>query len=173
VNSRPASWRRADDRNVGPSWSRANGSGGGASWSSGGSSRGATTWSSRVAASGRVSSALANSHINGAAAEVSLSRQDLIVLSAQVQAERGPGVEVVASGDGALGALVRTDRPVLLEGRGALNGRSVCAGGGQNAVGRAVRFDGSELAGTAAWVVGPEVLHDLLVVVSNRNTVRW
>jgi len=78
----------------------------------------------------------------------------------------GPGVEVVGGGDGTSGALALADGPVLGEGGGTGDGRSVGAGVLVDVVGGAVGVDGSHV-GTGAWVVATEVLGD---VVLNERT---
>lgn len=61
------------------------------------------------------------------AATVSLRRNDLVIERPQRHSEFGPRFEVVCSGDGSTGALVRTDGEVLVEGLGALDGGFVGA----------------------------------------------
>ena len=82
---------------------------------------------------------------------------------AQLETGTGPGVEVVAHGDGTTGALLLADRPVLVEGGGAIDGRLVVAGGLVDVVGGAVGGDGSETLGTGRRVVGAKVLDDVVL----------
>ena len=64
--------------------------------------------------------------------------------------------------DGAAGAVVGADRPVLLEGRGALDGRSVGALVGVDVVDSTINGDRSLLGGACTGVVGAEVLDDVI-----------
>jgi hypothetical protein len=75
---------------------------------------------------------------------------------AQVQSEAGPCFEVRCGGDGSGGALGLADGPVLLKGRGALDGGLVGAGAHVDVVGSSVAGDGSLLLGAAGGVVGAE-----------------
>ena len=97
--------------------------------------------------------AAADSDAGRAAREVALSGHDLVVVGAQREAGRLPGVEVGRHVDGATGALVDADRPELVEGAGALDGRLVGALGLVDVVDGAVRSDGAELGGTGRGIV--------------------
>jgi len=68
---------------------------------------------------------------------------------------------VRAEVDGAAGAVVGADRPVLLEGRGALDRGLVGAGGLQEGVGGAVDVGGADGAGGRRRVVAAEGLDDV------------
>lgn len=52
---------------------------------------------------------------------VSLSRENLVVVGAELHAGSSPSIEELAGIDGAAGAVVVTDGPVLLEGLGAVD----------------------------------------------------
>jgi hypothetical protein len=57
----------------------------------------------------------------GAAGEVALSGNNLVVVLTELHALGRPSVEVVLHVDGSAGALVLADGPVLLEGLGTLS----------------------------------------------------
>ena len=63
--------------------------------------------------------------------------------------------------DGAAGAVLLADGPVLLEGGGALNGRLVGAGGLEESVGAAVDLGSADGGGGGGRVVGTEGLNDV------------
>lgn len=63
--------------------------------------------------------------------------------------------------DGAAGAVLLADSPVLLEGGGTLNGRLVGASGLEEGVGAAVDVGGANGAGGRGRVVGTEGLDDV------------
>lgn len=65
--------------------------------------------------------------------------------------------------DGAAGALVLADGPVLLEGAGSINGGLVDAGGLGNLVGGAVGGESALVVGVGGWVVGAEVLDNVVL----------
>ena len=69
---------------------------------------------------------------------------------------------MVGDCDGAGRALALADRPELLEGRGALDGRSVGALVGVDVVDSTINGDRSLLGGASAGVVGAEVLDDVV-----------
>jgi hypothetical protein len=81
---------------------------------------------------------------------------------AELHAKAGPSAEVGAHVDGAGRALALADGPELLEGRGALDGRSVGALVGVDVVDAAVDGDRALLGGAGAGVVGAEVLDDVV-----------
>jgi len=103
--------------------------------------------------------------VSASAAAVALSRNDLVVVRAKVEAIASPGVEVGLHVDGAADALVLADRPVLTEGPGAVDGRLVGPGGDVDVVVAAVGGDAAKVLSTRAGVVGSEVL-DLRFVSS-------
>lgn len=82
---------------------------------------------------------------------------------AQLQTSLGPRIEVVAHSDGTTGALLLADRPVLVEGLGAVDGRLVVAGSLVDVVGGAVGGDGAETLGARRRVVGAKVLDDVVL----------
>ena len=104
---------------------------------------------------------LRDSNSSRARALVALSRKNHVVESTKVQAGAGPGVNVRAEVDGAAGAVVGADRPVLLEGRGALDRGLVLAGGLEERVGGAVDVGGADGAGGRRRVVAAEGLDDV------------
>jgi hypothetical protein len=87
----------------------------------------------------------------------------VVVLSAQVHAVGSPGVEVGSDIDGAAGAVVLADGPVLLKGRGAVDGGLVGAGGLEDVVDAAVDGDGALEGGGGGGVVGAEGLDDVVL----------
>ena len=80
-------------------------------------------------------------------------------MGAELQALVGPGLEVRGRIDAAAGALVLADRPVLLEGRGALDGRLVSAGGLEDLVAGTIDLNAAEAGSSRGWVVCPKVLY--------------
>lgn len=96
-------------------------------------------------------------------AEVPLRSDDLVVMSAQLQAELGPRIEVVPNRDGPAGALGRADGPELVEGPGALDGRLVNAGGLVDVVGSAIALHGADERGRAAGVERAVGLDDVVL----------
>lgn len=90
--------------------------------------------------------------VSGSAALVALDGEDLIVVRAKVQAGLRPGVEVVLDGDGAADAVVAADRPVLVEGGGALDAGLVDALGLVDVVCVAVGGDRGDLGGCSVVV---------------------
>lgn len=83
-------------------------------------------------------------------------------MGAEAHAEVGPGVEVRLHVNGATGALVVTNRPVLLESARALNRRLVVALSLQDTVGAAVDIDGTLLLRGRRRVVRAEVLDNVV-----------
>jgi hypothetical protein len=92
---------------------------------------------------------------------VALSSHDHVVESTKVQAGAGPGVNVRAEVDAAAGAVLGAHRPVLLEGRGALDRGLVLAGRLEQRVGAAVDLGGADGAGGRGRVVAAEGLDDV------------
>ncbi len=119
----------------------------------------ATAGVAAIAAAGRA----ADGDAGGAAGEVALGGDDLVVVGAELEAGSGPGVEVGGHVDAATGTLVLADRPVLVEGRGALDRRLVDTLGTVDIVGRAVGGDAAELGGARRGVVRAEVLNDVVL----------
>jgi hypothetical protein len=105
-----------------------------------------------------------------ATAEVALRGHDLVVVLADGQAGSAPGVKVAARLDSTAGALVAADRPVLLEGLGAVDAGGVCARAARNVVGAAVALDGAEALGLRRGVVGAEVLDDVILSKRQRDS---
>lgn len=66
-----------------------------------------------------------NSNGSRARAEVALGGNNLVVVLTQIQTDLSPGIEVSARVDGTTGTLLLANRPVLVEGPGALNGGSI------------------------------------------------
>lgn len=88
-----------------------------------------------------------------AARLVSLSSNNLVVVSAQSHSVLGPSIEVVGHVDGATGTLGGPHRPELGEGGGADDRRRVVASGGIDVVGASVRVHGPSVLATATGVV--------------------
>jgi hypothetical protein len=82
---------------------------------------------------------------------------------AELEALGSPGVEVGLHVDRTAGALVLTNRPVLLKGRGAIDGRLVGTSSLGNLVRRAISGDGALVLGVGRRVVGAEVLNDVVL----------
>ena len=98
-----------------------------------------------------------------AGGEVTLSSHNLVVVLTELEALGRPGIEVGLHIDRTAGALVLTNRPVLLKGRGAINGRLVGTSSLSNLVRRAVRGDSALVLGVGRRVVGTEVLNDVVL----------
>ena len=131
--------------------------------SSGGSGgrRGTATVAATVSTTA-AAAALADGKVRRTSAEVTFNSHDLVVVGAELHAKAGPCAEVSAHVDGAGRALALADRPELLEGRGALDGRCVGALVGVDIVDAAVDGDRALLGGAGAGVVGAEVLDDVV-----------
>jgi hypothetical protein len=84
---------------------------------------------------------------------VALSRHDLVVVLAQVQAVAGPSIEVILHVDAAADTLGGANRPVLLESAGSVDGGLVGTGGDRDIVCAAVGLEAALARGTAAGVV--------------------
>ena len=95
--------------------------------------------------------------------EVTLSGDDLVIVGTQVQAIGLPGVDVVGEGDGSAGTLVAADGPVLLEGGGTNDGWLVGTGGDEEIVDGSIGGNGTSVGSTRRWVVGTEVLNDIVL----------
>ena len=80
----------------------------------------------------------------------------------QTHALTVPVVEMILHIHGALAALVLADRPVLLEGLGAVDGGLLDAGRDADLVVGAVGGEGAALLGVAARVVGAVLLDDVV-----------
>ena len=80
----------------------------------------------------------------------------------QLQTSVGPGIEVVLSSDGATNTAALADGPVLFEGRGALNGRSILTRSLVDLVGGAVALDGAELGSPGGGIVVAVLLNDVV-----------
>jgi len=81
----------------------------------------------------------------------------------QSQTSFSPGIEVVLDGDAAADTVVLADGPVLIEGRGALNGRRVHTSGLVNLIGAAVALDAADLGGAAGGVVVAVTFDDVVL----------
>lgn len=93
-------------------------------------------------------SSLSDGDVGGPAAVVTLRGDNLVVVCTHLETGSSPSAEVVASGDGA-GCTVRlADRPVLVEGGRALNGRLVDTLVEIDVVDRAIGSDGSLVGAT-------------------------
>lgn len=99
-----------------------------------------------------------------AAAEVALRRNDLVVVvTVNVQTSASPGVEVAARLDGAAGALVLADRPVLVESLDAVDARCVVTSALAESIGATVALHGTQVGGIRGGIVGAEVLNDVVL----------
>lgn len=108
--------------------------------------------------------ARSNSHSSRTAAEVTLSSQDHVVEAcSELQTGGGPGVEVGSDIDGSRASLVPSNGPELLEGRSSIDRWLVGSGADQDVVNTAVDCDGSFVGSTGRWVVGTEVLNDVVL----------
>jgi hypothetical protein len=81
----------------------------------------------------------------------------------KLQALGGPSIEVSLHVDRSAGALVLTNRPVLLKGRGAIDRRLVGTGSLRNLVVAAVNVDRTLVLGVGRRVVGTKVLNDIVL----------
>jgi hypothetical protein len=96
-------------------------------------------------------------------AEVTLGSHNLVVVLTELHALAGPRIEVGLHVDASAGALVLANRPVLLKGRGAVNGRLVGAGALRNLVRGAVGGDGALVLRLRRRVVRAEVLDNVVL----------
>lgn len=98
-----------------------------------------------------------------AAALVTLSGDNLVVVLAKLHAGVSPGVEVVLHVDAATDTLLSADRPVLVEGPGTVNGGLVVTGGLVEVVSATVGVDSALVGGSAAGVVGAVGLDNVVL----------
>lgn len=108
-------------------------------------------------------SPLANVNVGVTRAKVALHSNNLVVQSAQSQAQVAPCVEVVPNVDRAAGAVVAADRPVLVKGGGSDDGRLVDSLRAVDVVDAAVRGHLTQLGGAGGWVVGSKVLNNVVL----------
>lgn len=102
--------------------------------------------------------------VGGPRALVTLAGHDHVVPGAEVEiALLLPLVEVLAGVDGAADALLAADGPVLVKGRGTLDGRLVDAARLVDVVGSAVVVDRAEPRGARGRVVGAVRLDDVVL----------
>jgi hypothetical protein len=108
---------------------------------------------------------LKNLDIDGrrATALVTLSSQDLVVVVSEVHAGLSPSIEVVLHVDGAAGALVAADRPVLVESLSTVDGRLLVTGGHVEIVGVTVGVDSTSVLSLATGVVRAVALNDVVL----------
>jgi hypothetical protein len=95
--------------------------------------------------------------------EVALGGHNLVVVLTELHALAGPRIKVRLQVDRTAGALVLANRPVLLKGRGAVNGWLVGTSALGNLVRGAVRGDGTLVLRLRGRVVGTEVLNDVVL----------
>ena len=84
-------------------------------------------------------------------------------MRSQLETRTLPRLEVSIHIDAAPSALVDANRPVLVKGRGALDGRLVHALGAVDVVGAAIRSHAAQPGGARGRVVGAEVLDDVVL----------
>lgn len=108
-------------------------------------------------------SCLGNSDGGRAAALVTLSRDNLVVVGAEVHSMRSPSIEVVGGGHGTAGTLAAADGPVLVEGRSALDGGLVDLLVLIDIVGGTVTGNSTLVGHARARVVGTVVLQDVVL----------
>lgn len=101
--------------------------------------------------------------IGRAAALVALGGDDLVVVLPEVHPMASPGVEVVLHVDRASDAIGGAHRPVLLEGPCAIDRGRVVASRDVDVVGTAVSVDTAPVLGSAAGVVCPIGLNDIVL----------
>jgi len=106
--------------------------------------------------------ACADSNAGRPAALVSLCCDDHVVEATHRHSQTGPRIEVVGSGDGSAGPMRLADTPVLLEGRGALNGWFIGAGGFVDVIRAAIGGHCALVRSAAAgWVEGAVAFDDV------------
>jgi len=104
----------------------------------------------------------ANSNAGRPAAHVSLCCDDHVVEGAHRHSQTGPLAEVVCGGNGSTSSLRLTNTPVLLEGRGTLNGRFIGAGGNVDVIHATIGGDGAfHRSGAARWCEGTVIFDDV------------
>jgi len=97
------------------------------------------------------------------AAGVAFGGHDHVEVGSQLQPALGPGLEVVARGNLAAGALVTPDRPKLVEGLPPLDRRLIDALRLVNVIRAAVTGDAAFALRPLAGVVAAEVLDDVVL----------
>ena len=106
----------------------------------------------------------ANLNLSRPRALVPLGRHNHVVPAAQVEvALLLPLVEMLARVDGAADTLDPADRPVLVKGRSALDGRLVDALGLVDVIGAAIVLDGAELLRSRRGIVRAVRLDDVVL----------
>jgi hypothetical protein len=83
-------------------------------------------------------------------------------VGSEFHAKAGPRIEVITHGDGSGTTFALADRPELLEGRGALDGRSVGTLVGVDIVNTTIRGHRPFLGRTSAWVVRSKAFYDII-----------
>ena len=121
-----------------------------------------------LGAGGTGGGTLADGKSGGTAALVTLSGDDHVVVLAKLHAELVPGIEVLANINRARKSSARrllgvADRPVLLKGRGSLDGGLVGTGGLEDIIRSTIDGDGALLGGGAGWVVAAVALDDVVL----------
>lgn len=106
---------------------------------------------------------LGNSDSGCTTAAISFRGHDLVVESSHSHTEAFPCVEVVCSSDSPTGSVGGTNRPVLLKGRCALNGRCIGTSRLVDLVGTPITGDGAFVCKAGARVVCAEVLGDIVL----------
>lgn len=111
----------------------------------------------------RISSRALNGDASRSRTLIALSSEDHVVVRTKLLSVLGPGIEVVLDSDGTTNALASPNRPVLLEGSSAVNGRLVGAGGLEDVVCATVRGDGTLLLSSRRGVVRAVGLDDVVL----------
>jgi len=106
--------------------------------------------------------AFADRDVARSAAVVSFSRNDLVVESSEWHAEGCPGIKMTRGSDSSGTTFRLADGPVLVKGRSTLDGWLVDTLALVDVVGTSVANDGSLMCQTRSWVIGTEVLKDVV-----------
>lgn len=93
---------------------------------------------------------------------VTLSSHNLVVMLAKVESIASPSIEVIRHGHATTNTLGSTDRPILLKGPCAVDGRLIGPSRNVDVVGTAIGRDAALVLGAAAWVVGTIGLNDVV-----------
>ena len=92
-----------------------------------------------------------------------LGSNNLVVVRAQSEASLGPCIEVIGHVNSAASPLGLPDRPVLIEGRRAVDAWLIDPLRAVDVISATVRCHGTKAGGTRAGVVGSEVLDNVVL----------